>query len=244
MSIPGWVLGTFAVVMILVAEVSAGQLVMARAWTRRGAAGADVAVSHLLAGIAVAGILVSGLRVLPNGAWEAVFAVMTGWFAWCLWRESRSRGAAAVLRGDYAPHLVHSATMLYLFGALTVVPAQQGPGPPMSGMDGMSGAASGSSGGGPALQVPTLALICALLLIAFTVLDLDWQAGVGGHFHVAGRPLAAGGPALAAAAAGPASGGRAGPAAHTGRLLLSAPVMKGCQVTTGVTITFTLIIMI
>jgi hypothetical protein len=235
MSIPGWILGTFAVVMILVAEVSAGQLVMARAWTRRGVADADVAVSHLLTGIAVAGILVSGLSVAPNGAWVAVFAVLTAWFAWCLWRESRSRGAAAVLRGAYAPHLVHSATMLYLFAALTVVPAQQGAGTTMSGMDAMSGAAGGSSGGGPVLQVPTLALICALLLITFTVLDLDWQASVGGHFQVAGRPFAADGPALAAAAAGPA---------HTGRLLLSAPVVKGCQVTTGVTITFTLVIML
>ena len=36
MSTPAGILGIFAAIMILVAEVSAGQLVIARAWTRRG----------------------------------------------------------------------------------------------------------------------------------------------------------------------------------------------------------------
>ena len=35
MSTPAWILEIFAAVMLLVAEVSAGQLVIARAWTRR-----------------------------------------------------------------------------------------------------------------------------------------------------------------------------------------------------------------
>ena len=47
MSIPAWILGIFATVMLLVAEARAGQLVAARAWTRRGGADADIAVSHL-----------------------------------------------------------------------------------------------------------------------------------------------------------------------------------------------------
>jgi len=98
MSTPAGILGIFAAIMILVAEVSAGQLVIGRAWTRRG--GTDIAVSHLLMGIAMAGILVPGLSILPNAVWEVVFAVMTAWFAWCLWRESRGRGAAAVAHGE------------------------------------------------------------------------------------------------------------------------------------------------
>ena len=122
MSTPAWILEIFAAVMLLVAEVSAGQLVIARAWTRRDIADADIAVSRLLTGIAVAGMLVPGLSILPNAAWEVVFAVMTAWFAWCLWRESRGRGAAAVARGHYAPHLVHSAAMLYMFAALAARP--------------------------------------------------------------------------------------------------------------------------
>ena len=66
----------------------------------------------------MAGILVPGLSILPNAVWEAAFAVVTAWFAWCLWRENRGRGAAAVAHGHYAPHLVHSAAMLYMFAAL------------------------------------------------------------------------------------------------------------------------------
>jgi len=223
MSTPAWILATFAVVMILVAEVSAGQLVMARAWTRRGAAGADIAVSQLLMGIALAGILLPGLSTLPNAAWEVVFAVITAWFAWCLWRESRGHGTAAVARGHYAPHLVHSAAMLYLFAALAVLPAG-GSGMSMSGPGPMSGMAGGSSGGMPTLRAPTLALIFALLLIAFTVHDLDRPAGVEGYFHVVGR--------------------RSVPAGYTAGLLLSPAVVKGCQVAIGVTMALILIIMI
>ena len=48
----------------------------------------------------------------------------------------------------------------------------------------------GSSGGGAALHAPTLALIFALLLITFTVHDLDRRADADGYFRVAGRPVA------------------------------------------------------
>jgi Domain of unknown function (DUF5134) len=229
MSTPAWILGIFAAVMIVAAEVSAGQLVAARAWTRRGRAGADLVVSQLLAGVALAGILVPGLSILPDAAWEVVFAVVTAWFAWCLWRESRGRGAAAAARGPYAPHLVQSAAMLYVFAALAG-PSAAGSGISVSGpggMSGMGGMAGGSPGGAPTLHAPTLALIFVLLLIAYTVHDLDQPAGVDSYFHVAGRRLSA-----------PA-------AAYTAEdLLLSPAVVKGCQVAIGIAMTFILIIMI
>ena len=244
MSTPAWILGIFAAVMLLVAEVSAGQLVLARAWTRRGGTNADIAVSYLLMGIAMPGILLPGLSTLPSAVWEVVFAVMTAWFAWCLRRESRGRGTAAVAGGHYAPHLVHSAAMLYMFAALA---GPSGTG----GMSGMAGMAGGSSG------MPTLALTFALLLIAFTIHDLDRPAGVDGYFHVVGRGSVPAGSALAAAAAGPvalrqptqadaaATAPRADPAAYTAeRLLLSPGVAKGCQVTVGVAMAFILIVVI
>jgi Domain of unknown function (DUF5134) len=173
MSTPAWILEIFAVIMLLVAEVSAGQLVVGRAWTGR----AGIAVSQILMGIAMAGILVPGLSTLPNAVWEAVFAVLTAWFGWCLWRESRGRGAAAAARGHYAPPLVQSATMLYIFAALA------GPGTSTPGMGGMAGMASGPASGMPTLHAPTLALLFALLLIAFTVHDLDRPAGADGYFR-------------------------------------------------------------
>jgi Domain of unknown function (DUF5134) len=232
MSTPAWILGIFAAMMVLVAEVSAGQLVIAQAWARRGGAGAGTAVFRLLTGIAMAGILVPGLSILPNAVWEAAFAVVTTWFAWCLWRENRGRGAPAVAHGPYVPHLVQSAAMLYMFAALA--------GPPTagsSGTGGMSGMEWRSSGGLPALHAPTLALIFALLLIALTIHDLNRQADADGYFQVAGRRPIPAGTALAPAAAGPA--------AYTAqRLLLSPAVVKGCQVAISVTMAFVLIIMI
>ena len=117
--------------------------------------------------------------------------------------------------------------------------------------------AGGSSGGMPTLHVSTLALIFALLLIAFTVHDVDRPAGVDGYFHVVGRRSVPAGSALGAAAAGPValhqpaqadaaeSASRADPAPYTAeRLLLSPAVVKGCQVAIGVTMAFILIIMI
>ena len=236
MSTPAGILGIFAAIMILVAEVSAGQLVIGRAWTRRGGTDADIAVAQLLMGIAMAGILVPGLSILPNAVWEVVFAVMTAWFVWCLWRESRGRGAGAVAHGHYVPHLVQSAAMLYVFAALPGL-SVEGSGVSVSGTGGMSGMGGGSSGGTPTLHASTLALIFALLLIAFTVHDLDRPAGVGGYFRVVGRRSVPAGSALAAAAAGPT--------ANTAeRLLLSPAVVKGCQVAIGVTMAFILIVII
>lgn len=243
MSIPVWILAIFGAVMLLVAEVSAGQLVVARAWTRRGGTGADIAVSHLLMGIAMAGILLPGLSILPNAAWEVVFAVMTAWFVWRLWRECRGRGAAAVAHGQYAPHLVRSAAILYVFAALAG-PSAAGSGMSMSGLGGMSGMTGGSPGGMPTLHAPTLALIFALLLIAFTVHDLDRRAGVDGYFHAAGPRFVPGGSTLAATPAGPVTPRRPAHAYTAERLLVSPAVVKGFRVATGVTMAFILITMI
>ena len=269
MSIPAWILDIFAAVMLLVAAVSAGQLAVARAWTRAGVRDADIAGSHLLMGIAMAGTLVASLSTLPNAAWEVIFAVMTAWFAWCLWRETRGHGVAAVASGHHAPHLVHSAAMLYMFAALA--------GPAPGGGSGMAGMA-GSPGGTQSLHAPTLAFVFALLLIAYTVRDLDRKAGADGYFHVVGRRFTPAVPALATAAAGgvhgvpasPAGGGdsavatmaqpQAAPAEvppgdgvagqaearppMADRLLLSPAVVKGCRVAMGVTMAFMLVIMI
>jgi len=257
MSIPAWILDVFAAVMLLVAAVSAGQLIVARAWTRAGARDADIAISHLLMGIAMAGSLVASLTTLPKGAWVVVFAAMTAWFGWCLWQDSRGQGAGAAIRGHHAPHLVHSAAMLYMFAALAA--------PAPGGGSGMAGMAGGSPGGMQTLHAPTLAFVFVLLLIAYTVRDLDRQACADGYFHVVGRHFA---PAPALATAGPAPAGGPGggdgvvatmpraaqaeaavpepaaaePAAE--RLLLAPAVVKGCRVAMGVTMAFMLIIMI
>jgi hypothetical protein len=265
MSIPAWLLDIFAALMLLVAAVSAGQLAAGypSRWVH---VDADIAVSHLLMGIAMAGMLVTSLQTLPNVAWEVLFAVMTVWFAWSAWRRSRGAGFGALAGGHYAPHLVHSAAMLYMFLALAA-PGAAGASGGMAGM--------GGPGGMQTLHLPVLAFLFVLLLCAYTVRDLDRSAGSDGYFHVLRPGAAPAGPALATAGAGsvpatrvpadyPAGDGgvvtvaqpelvqNAAPSAQPAgaphraaqSLILAPGVVKACRVAMGVTMAFMLIIMI
>lgn len=120
----------------------------------------------------------------------------------------------------------------------------------------MPGMADGSSGAMPPWHVPTLALVFTVLLVAFTVRDVDRPASTYSHFHVAGHRFIPTGSALVNAAAGSASGARgvvtiasphpaqtnaAVPALQSGRtwrtmelLLLAPAAVKGRRVTLGV----------
>ncbi len=266
MMTPAWILDILAGVMLLVAAISAGRLVAVRAWA--GAAGdADIDVAHLLMGIAMAGMLVASLTTLPNGVWDGVFAVLTAWFGWRVYREAGGEGARVLADGHRMPHLVHSAAMLYMFAAVNA-PAAAGSGGGMSGMGG-SGASMQT------LSVPVVAFIFVLWLSAYVVLDLDRLSGPG---HAHGSYFAA--PALVGAAAGTGSarlpitsvapigtgaGAAAAPdqTADGGRpaggedspvavsvsgsaraLLLSPQLAAGCRIAMGVTMAFMLIIMI
>jgi Domain of unknown function (DUF5134) len=263
---PSWILDILAGVMLLVAAISAGRLVVARAWT--GSAGeADIDVAHLLMGIAMAGMLVASLTTLPDGVWDGLFAVLTAWFGWRVYRESRREGVRVLADGHRMPHLVHSAAMLYMFAALNAPAAAGGGG--MSGMGGSSGTAM------PTLSVPAVAFIFALWLSVYVVLDLDCLSGPGhargSYFTVRELAGAAAGTrsvSLAAASAAPAgtsirvavapeqTAGGSHPA-HDGNplatasragsaraLLLSPRVAAGCRIAMGVTMAFMLVIMI
>jgi hypothetical protein len=269
--IPSWILDIFAAVMLVIAAVSAGRLVAARSWQRgtRRAALADVDVAHLLMAIAMAGMLTVSLRTLPNGAWSAIFAVLTAWFGYRVVRDSQVSGIRALAGGHCAPHLVHAGAMLYMFMAFTA-PAAHGSG-------GMGGMASGLSGMGT-LQLPTLALLFALALVGYSIWDLDQLSGPGasGHYSLAVARVAPPGPVLAgvgATAAGPAASAGpdgaaltpaasataiAGPVAGPAEIDRVAPasgpadgtgvlapwVATGCRIAMGITMAFMLVIMI
>ena len=162
MSVPAWLLDIFAAVMLVVAAVSAARLAIAWRAGRRSDPDADIDVSHLLMGLAMAGTLAASLSTLPSGAWEVIFGALTAWFAYRVAREYRGRGLRALVSEHHAPHLLHSAAMLYMFLALrTVAPGHS------TAMAGMSAA------GGQSLRLPTLALAFAFLLCAYVVADLD-----------------------------------------------------------------------
>ncbi len=261
---PALILDILAALMLVVAAVSAARLGLATPW-RKGAVVTDTDVSHLFMGIAMAGMLVSGLTTLPHGAWEVIFALLTVWFGSRVIRDARSNGVRALAGGHCAPHLVHSAAMLYMFLALAA---------PVS-----DGSGTGGMGGGTAMQTlkyPTLALVFALILIGYTIWDLDQLSGkrysragaslsptgVGAARVPSGRVQAAGVPTLAAAGPGTlataavASGTDLVQTAQVGSApvqtasaweaawLLSPGSTVGCRIAMGATMAFMLLIMI
>jgi len=230
---PAWILDIFAAVMLVVAAVSAARLVAARPW-QRGAVVTDTDVSHLLMGIAMAGMLASGLTTLPNDAWAAVFAVLTAWFGYRVVRDYQASGTRALAVGHCAPHLVHSAAMVYMFLAITAPAAGGGAG--MGGMGGMSGMST--------LHVPTLAFVFALVLIGYTVWDLDQLSSLRYGLAMAG----AGGGLAVDSPAGPGGTGHEG-ATGGGRpglrpVLDSPGTIVGCRIAMGVTMALMLVLMI
>ena len=94
--------------------------------------------------------------------------MLIAWFAFRVVRDARANGVRALAGGHCAPHLVHSGAMLYMFLAMT--PAAGA----MAGMAGMSGRLA------PAMLMlsdPTLAFVFALILIGYSIWDLDQLSG-------------------------------------------------------------------
>ena len=131
---------------------------------------------------------------------------MTAWFAWYLWRETRGQGAGALVSGHHAPHLAAQC------GHALYVRRARGPGIGRRLWDGRDGGRVVRRHADP--EAPTLALVFALLLIAYSVRDVDRRACADGYFHVVGRRFTPAGPALATAAAGVT--GQGGPAGLAG----------------------------
>jgi hypothetical protein len=256
--IPSWIFYLLAAVMLVVAAVSAARLVAAQPW-RHGSVIIDTDVAHLLMAIAMAGVLTPGLGTLPTAAWEVVFGLMIVWFAFRVVRDARANGVRALAGGHCAPHLVHSGAMLYMFLGMTSAVGA------MAGMPGMSAGSSSML----MLSDPALVFVFALILIGYSIWDLDQLSGrrysltsapvtlVGVR---AGVPAMAGaesatttafpGPdpsgGLSGAVTGIATGSGAIGARHVaggalGQFLLSPAVTIGCRVTMGVVMTFMLL---
>ena len=166
---PAWLLDAVAAVMLAVAAVSGARLVAARPW-RPGAVVIDTDLAHLLMAVAMAGTLTPSLRTLPDLAWEIIFGLLAAWFAIRVARDARTSGVRALAGGHCAPHLVHSVAMLYMFLAMT------GPAAGAGGMGG-PGAMAGGSASAMTLAYPTLALLFALILVGYSIWDLDQLSG-------------------------------------------------------------------
>jgi hypothetical protein len=195
---PTWILDLLAGLMLAVAAVSAVRLVIARPW-RPGSVIIDTDLAHLLMAIAMAGVLASGLKTLPDTAWEVIFGLMIAWYAVRVVLDARANGVRALAGGHCAPHLAHSAAMLYMFLAAA---------PSAGAMASMPGMPAGSASSMLMLREPTLAFVFAVILIGYSVWDLDQLSGRRYGLVSARVPLApvrAAVPAMAGAESGIAS---------------------------------------
>jgi hypothetical protein len=165
---PGWLTAMFAVAMLVVAGYCAARLAAARWWRRPAELDADGV--HLVMGVAMAGMLASGLRVLPAPVWEAVFGAAAAWFA-----GQAARGRRGVRPGPWrcpqpVPHLVECGAMVYMLLALPAAP--------------LHGTTAGTAGmAGTRLSPPALAL--ALFMLGYV-------AWAGDRLMAPGRLAAAG----------------------------------------------------
>jgi hypothetical protein len=199
-----------AAVALAVSAYSAFRL--ARAWPGRGRLRFDVNFSHVLMGIAMAGMAVPSLKVLPTVAWEGVFGAEALWFASAMARSSHC-----------ATHTVMAVCMLYMY--LGAVPVASGHG----GMP-MRGALGGAQLGAGGASWLSAAFVLVLAVSAAC------EVGYVVRFARSGALSSAAGPALSTA--GPAlstTNGTAGasPARAAPRLapgLEAAPHVAMCLV--------------
>lgn len=216
---PSWLGGVFAAVMILTAGYCVSRLVISR-WRRRPTE-TDVDAMHMIMGVSMAGMLVPGLHVLPDGAWAVVFAAGAAWFGGRMllsWAAAGRHPEAPARPGGWhhGPHLLASLAMLYmLLAARTAAGGEPG-------AMGMGGSGAGRS--------PTLALLLTLGLLACVIWTTDRLGSI------ATVAALAGGERAGRAAAPPGLGGPGVP--------LSPRLSACCEIVMGVTMGYLLVLML
>jgi uncharacterized protein DUF5134 len=160
MSGPGWLTGLLTAVMLTVAAYNATRLVAARRWGR--AAELDADGTHVVMGVAMAGMLTPALSFAPRPLWLAVFAAAGAWFGGQFLR-TRSGQAAGPWRCPHPlPHLIECGAMVFMFAlpaATTTATATAG-----VGMGGMGAALTGA-----AARFSPLTLLLAAFMVGYVM---------------------------------------------------------------------------
>src|SRR5499427_4369332 len=124
MGSPSWLTGIFAAAGLAVAVYCTGRLVTSRHWRRPAELDTDGA--HVVMGVAMAGMLVSGLRTLPSAIWEVVFAAGAAWFGYRMLQARRGAQPSPWRSSHPLPHLVECAAMVFMFLILPASAAARG----------------------------------------------------------------------------------------------------------------------
>jgi hypothetical protein len=219
-------------VVLAVALFSAARLVVSRRAGLDATGEVDADGTHVLMGVAMAGMLVPGLTTLPAGVWEVVFGIGAVWFAGRSVEVRRpglvgfagwSKRLGHVRCCEYpVPHLIDCVAMVYMFWAVRTV----------SGSGGMTAM---GMGGGASVRLPLIALVLALCISGYVVWlgdRIQQFAPVGslavtapaGAMAMVGAVEPTGGANAVAATAGPAAEDGSG----TRHALLPAPRAATC----------------
>ena len=217
MASPAWLTAIFAAASLAVAVYCAGRLVVARRGHRPTELDTDGA--HVIMGVAMAGMLVSGLRTLPSAIWEVVFAAGAAWFGYRMLQARRGAQPSPWRSSHPLPHLVECAAMVFMF---LILPASAA----------VEGTARGMTMTATESRFSFLTLPLALFLFGYVV----WL-GDRVTLHAPALALAA-----PTGATRPAIG--SGPGFATTQSYLAPRCAVICKITMGITMGYMLILML
>jgi hypothetical protein len=214
---PTWLTGIFAAASLAVAVYCAGRLAAARRWHRPTELDTDGA--HVVMGVAMAGMLASGLRTLPSVIWEVVFAAGAAWFGYRMLQARRGAQPSPWRSSHPLPHLVECAAMVFMF---LILPASAAVGAATSGMS-MTMTATES-------RFSFLTLPLALFLFGYVV----WL----------GDRVTLRAPALAVATPAGSGSGYGSGSPTPDRPYLAPRCAAICKITMGITMGYMLVLML
>jgi hypothetical protein len=159
MSGPGWLTGLLAAVMLTIAAYNVTRLVAAPRWGR--AAELDADGTHVVMGVAMAGMLTPGLSFAPKPLWLAVFAAGGAWFGWQFLRTRSGQPAGPWRCPHPLPHLIECAAMVFMFALPAAAATTANAGVGMGGM--------GTALTGAAARFSPLTLLLAVFMVGYVM---------------------------------------------------------------------------
>ena len=221
---PTWLTAVFAAASLAVAVYYASRLAAARRWRRPTELDTDGA--HVIMGVAMAGMLVSGLRTLPSTIWEVVFAAAAVWFGYRMLQARRGAQPSPWRSSHPLPHLVECAAMVFMF---LILPA-----------------AAGAATSSVSMTMTATESRFSFLTLPLAVYLFGYVVWLGDRVTLHAPALAlATAPATAPASAGPRPGyGSGSPGPEPARPYLAPRCAAICKITMGITMGYMLILML
>jgi hypothetical protein len=217
---PAWLTAIFAAASLAVAVYCAGRLVVARRGHRPTELDTDGA--HVIMGVAMAGMLVSGLRTLPSTIWEVVFAAAAVWFGYRMLQARRGAQSSPWRSSHPLPHLVECAAMVFMF---LILPA-----------------AAGAATSSVSMTMTATESRFSFLTLPLAVYLFGYVVWLGDRVTLHAPALAL---ATAPATAGPRPGyGSGSPGPEPAHPYLAPRCAAICKITMGITMGYMLILML